>query len=186
MKKTLRSIIALMILLCTVFAISSCVAQPPKDLETAADNFEDADYDVVMYYDDADDIYIAGVVEYLLARENEKDGETLYIYVFETAKAAKLYYNTLKLGRDHEIESIKNSIESYKAQIKYMEYILENCDDDLSKSEIESYEDRIESYEEDIEEMMEELEELKKEYVLGISGKTVWYGTKQAIKDAKG
>lgn len=181
MKKTLRSIIALMILLCTVFAISSCVAQPPKDLEKAADNLEDADYNV-SYSDDEDELSV-GIVERLYASDEDN---FLMVIVFDNAKTAKLYYNNTKLSLNQQIEEIKSEIEYNKSQIKYYEHILKQYDDDLSNSEADRYEEYIDEYEEEIEDMMEELEELKKEYVLGISGKTVWYGTKQAIKDAKG
>jgi hypothetical protein len=37
-----------------------------------------------------------------------------------------------------------------------------------------------------IEECKEEIDDIKKEYVIGKSGKTVWYGTADAIKDSKG
>lgn len=186
MKKTFRSLVAVVLLLCTIFTISSCslFSRPPRDLEKAADNLEDEDY-YVRYYDDEDDIYIPGVVEYLSA--SDEDGENyLTVLVFKTSKAASLYKQSVKMSLDHEMEEIKNKIEEYKHEIKMLEYTLKKFDDDLDSDEIDEIEEEIDYYEDRIKEYEKELKELKKETVIGKSGKTIWFGTKDALKDSKG
>ena len=95
----------------------------------------------------------------------------LYVTVYATTKLAKLDYE----NRKAQLEYYKESLER---EIKKIKHILDKLDDELKSSEIDDYED-------DLKDLEKQLKEYK-EYVVGISGKTVWYGTKDAIKDSKG
>ncbi len=171
MKKTFLKLIALAVLLCTVFSITSCglfTAKPELDLKDAAKALEDEDYSVY-HYDDEDDLSV-GVAERLSARSDDGD-DYLYITVYETTKMAKLAYEELELENEAEIEYIK-------LEIKTLEYTLKKFEKDLTSDEIDEIEDEIK-------ELEKYLEEMKDEYCFGRKGKAVWEGTKDAIKDSK-
>ena len=70
-------------------------------------------------------------------------------------------------------------IDSLELEIKSVKHILAKYEKDLKSDEIKGYED-------DLKDLEKELEEYKEEYVIGRSGKYVWYGTVDAIKDSKG
>ncbi len=182
MKKIFKSLIAMMLLICMVLAISSCgIVSVPRDLEEAAENLEDEDYRA--YYSDDEDELTPGMTERLYAYG--EDDEMIGVFVFKTAKAANLYYKQLKMSRDHEIERMKNEIEELEHQIKLIEYSLKKFDDDLDNDQIDDYEEEIEELEDEIKELKKELKEMKKDYVIGHFGKRVWFGSKDAFKDAK-
>ncbi len=163
MKKTIKALIALMLVFCTIFTLTSC-SVPEFDLENAKENLEDEDY-YVSYRED----YEIGISEYLYA---SSDDDMLRVFICETRKMAKLIYQELKLSMESEMESLKLEIKSVK-------HILNKFEDEMSDDEIDEYEDRLD-------ELEEQLELYKKEYVIGKRGKTVWAGTKDAIKDSKG
>ena len=168
MKKILSTLLALVMLVTCFMALSACAPRPYlKDLEEAAENLEDADY-FATYTDDEDYLGV-GEVERLTASDD--DDNMLYVVVYASNKLANLSYEELKASLEAEKESTKREIERIK-------HILKKFDDELESAEIEKYED-------DLEELEEELEEYKN-FVIGKSGKTVWYGTKDAIKDSKG
>ena len=144
-------------------------AKPNFDLEDAADNLEDEDY-YVSYSDDEDELSV-GTVEKLTAYD---DDNFLYVTVYATKKLADMAYEELKLELEREEEDLKREINHYK-------YLIKKFEDELDDR------DKLDYYEEVLEELEDELEELKdSEYVFGQSGKKVWYGTKDAIKDSKG
>ena len=163
MKKTIKALVALMLVFCTLFSLTSC-SVPELDLEDAKENLEDEDYYV--NYDEEGE---PGLEESLSARSGD---DFLYVYICESRKIAKLMYQELKLQLDYNIQSTEIEIKSVK-------HILNKFEDDMSDDEIDEYEDRLD-------ELEDKLELLKKEYVFGKRGKTVWYGTKNAIEDSKG
>ena len=168
MKKILSMLLAVVMLATCFMALSACAPRPYlKDLEEAAENLEDADYFAT--YTDDEDYLDVGEVERLTASDD--DDNILYVVVYASNKLASLSYEELKASLEAEKESTKREIERIK-------HILKKFDDELESAEIEKYED-------DLEELEEELEEYKN-VVIGKSGKTVWYGTKDAIKDSKG
>ena len=141
-----------------------------SDLEAVAERLEDADYYAV--YSDDEDMLGVGVVERLYAYENDDDSNNiLVVMVYESASLAKLAYDEAKLNADMEKKEIQLEIKSIKT-------ILKEYSDELKSDEIDEYEDELKELEEELEEY--------KDYVIGKSGKTVWYGTKQAIEDSKG
>lgn len=171
MKKTLFRIFALVITICTLFSLASCFAPKPElDLETAKENLEDADYSVT-YTDDEDKLSV-NVVERLTASEKDDSDNYLSVTVYADAKSAKIAYQEMKDYLDY-------SMAQQKLAIKEIENLLKNYEDDLESDEIDEYEDELK-------ELKKELEEMKDEYVIGKSGKTVWYGTKEAIEKSKG
>ena len=168
MKKILSMLLALVMLVTCFMALSACAPRPYlKDLEEAAENLEDADY-FATYTDDEDNLGV-GVVERLSAYDD--DDNYLYVIVYASNKLASLSYEELKAELEAEKESTKREIERIK-------HILKKFDGELKSDEIDEYEDELKDLEEELEEY--------KNFVIGKSGKTVWYGTKDAIKDSKG
>lgn len=170
MKKLLAVLLVLTMLVGTL-ALTSCGAKPELDLDDAKDALEDAEY-TVMVEDDKDTLkeMIPGLVEMLSARDKDGDN-TIYIYVFDNAKTAKLFYQQMTVSRDQEIEE-------KELMIKFYEHILDTYENDLSSDEISEYEDELK-------ELKKDLEESKDEFCYGRSGKTVWYGTEKAVEATK-
>ena len=176
-----KKLIALFVLVATLFVFASCSMPPKLDLEKAADNLEDNDY-VVMHTDDEDELE-AGMKEMLRAMKMDKDGdddEYLLVIKFETFKLAKLYYKQLKLQFKTEKDEYEAEIAALKLEIKTAKYELKKYDDDSAWDE-----DDIDELEEELEELQEEFKKFKKEGKFGIIGKTVWTGTAKAFKDSK-
>ena len=171
MKKILSMLLVVVMLATCIMALSACAPKPAlKDLEEVAETLEDADY-YASYSDDEDYLGI-GMVERLYAYDKDDDSDnTLVIIVYESAKLAKIAYKEAKLNLEMEEKELK-------LEIKKIETILKEYSGELKSAEIDAYEDELKDLEEEL--------ELYKEYVVGISGKTVWYGTKEAIKDSKG
>ena len=165
MKKFLSLLLAGIMIFSCMLAFSSCVARPEKDLDDARDNLEDEDY-IVSYSDDSDQ---PGYEEYLYAR-NDKD-DTLTVIIFSDTKLAGMYYDEMKAQIQYEKETIKR-------EIKALEHMLKKYDDDMDSDEVDEMEDEIK----DLKKELKEYDEI----VIGKSGKTVWMGTKDAIKDSKG
>ena len=169
MKKILSMFLAVVMIATCIMALASCAPRPLlKDLEKAADNLEDEDYHA-SYTDDEDRLGV-GMVERLTASSEDGD-DYLYVVVFETSKLASIAYDEAKLNLEHEKETLK-------LEIKRIKHILKKFDSDLKSDEIDEYEDELKELEEELEEY--------KNFVIGKSGKTVWYGTKDAIKDSRG
>ena len=165
MKNTMKKLLALALVICSLFSFASCsilAPKPAKDLEDAKEALEEADY-IVTYYENEDDD--SSVVEYLTARNGD---DRIHVTKYATLRAAQLAYKALKLERNYEIKELKLQIKSLKYEMRKF------ADSDTE-----------DMYEEYLDELKEELADLKSEYVIGISGKTVWYGTKDAIKDTK-
>lgn len=160
MKRILAAILLVVLAFSSVILLSSCGAKPELDLEEAKDNLEDEKYTV--YYDDDAE----GGVEESLYASNKDD--FLSVTVYTDAKYAKLQYEELKM-------EMKQEKENAKLKIKILEYELEEYSKDIDKDE---WKEEIKEYEEELEQM--------EEIVIGRSGKTVWYGTKDAIKASKG
>ena len=168
MKRILAAMLVVILAFSSVILLSSCAAKPEMDLEKAKDNLEDEDYSV--NYSDEDNE--TGIEEYLSASKTKGDDyDYVRIIKFSDAKLAKLEYKGLKQDRDTYKKEIKLELEKY-------EYMLSKYDDELTSEE----EDYIK---EEIKELEKELEEYD-DYVIGRSGKTVWYGTKAAIEASKG
>lgn len=174
MKKTLSLLLALVMIISCMFAITSCGGgnqgpKPELDLKDAEDNLEDEDYNV-MSYDDPDDISEIGVEEKLYAIDEDYE-ESLTILVFIDSKTAKKYY-------DANIGMIELQKQALEDQLAWYEYVVKNLEDEVDDDDIDNAEDRIES----LEDQLKELDEM----CYGISGKTVWQGTEKAVKASKG
>lgn len=170
MKKSIKNLFMVTLLLTLIFTLASCGGQGPKpnlDLDEVKDNLEDKDY-YVSLVDDEDDLDV-GVEQELYA---DGDGDDyVYIIEFKDAKMAKLAFKGLKLENESEIESLKLSI-------KNIENKLEKYEDDLNSFQIDTYENQLK-------ELNKELERRQDEKCYGISGKFIWQGTEDAIKDTK-
>ena len=166
MKKLFAALLALTMLV-GMFALTSCnKAKPELDLEKAEKALEDAKYTVVVA-DKKEDIDMPGV-EKMLRAYDEKGENYLYMYVFEDAKTAKLFYQQMKVSYDQAIEELE-------LEIKYYEHILDTYKDDMDS-------DAIDDMEDELKDMKEELEEYKEDYSFGRDGKTVWNGTVKAVE----
>lgn len=165
MSKNLKIALTFTLLLCTIFSLCSCM-RPALNLEKAADKLEDEGY-YVGYDDEASDSNPA-FKETLVAYSED---DYIYIVKLNHSKAANLYYEQLQMEQDYKIDSLKLEIETLKFEIKKYG---DEYDDDV-----------LEAMENKLEDLEEELKEYKEEYRIGKSGKTVWEGTKTAIKDSK-
>lgn len=177
----MKKLVALLLVVSTLFIFASCSIPPKLDLEKAAENLEDNDY-AVIYTDDEDELE-AGMKEILMATKMDKDGdddESIYIVKFETFKLAKLYYKQLKLEYKEDITDYKERIKALKLEIKIAKYELKKFDDDSGLDD-----DDIDELKEELEDLREEFKEFKKDSKFGIMGKTVWCGTAKAFKDSK-
>ena len=176
-----KKLIALFVLVATLFVFASCSMPPKFDLEKAEDNLEDHDY-TVQYTDDADDLD-EGMKELLYAYKSDEDDDDrdyLYVAKFETMKLANLYYKQLKLNFKTEKDEYEAEIAALKLQIKIAKYELKKYGDDSGWDD-----DDIDDMQDELKELKEEFKEYKKDYKFGILGKTVWYGTAKALKDSK-
>lgn len=175
----MKKLLALLLVICSVFSLASCSLlgpKPPKDLEDVADELEDSKKYTAYWTDDEDDIGNPAIKEKLRIYGIDEDGyrdydDYLEVTVFDTRRAAKLYYKELKTDHQYEIDECKN----YIAQLKYL---INHYEDDFDSDELDDLEDELKD-------AKKELEELQKEIVLGISGKRVWYGSKDTLKDIK-
>ena len=170
MKKIKVLLLAVALLLVCTMALSACslfAPKPNKDLEEAAENLEDEKY-MVTYTDDEDELEV-NVAEKLYATDGKDN--YLSVTIYNDSKSASLAYKEMKMQYDAEIDEIKLEIKNYENMIKKYE-------DDLDNDDIDDYEDEIKELEKELEEA--------KDFVFGKSGKMVYAGTKDAIKDSKG
>ena len=179
MKNLILRLIALAVLACCILSFASCggSVKPELNMKDAEDALEDEGYTVET--GDGDDYiennsyspyYGYALDEYLEAHDD--DYNYLYIYVFESASMAKLYYKGIAESQEMYIANIQTELDYYNKLLKKYE-------DDMDRDHIKELEDEIESLEEDLEERVDE-------YVFGIKGKTVWYGTLDAVEDSRG
>ena len=171
MKKFLAIVLVLALLAGCAYLVFDYFDSRPNigDLEKTKENLEAAGYTVMLITAEDKIGYLPdGAVKYLSA--SDKDDNTLVIYVYENRELAKLKYEQLKCSLEYQIESIE-------LQIEQLEYDLEN-NEDLTDDEIKLIEKRIDTYEEALEQF--------KSYKVGRSGKTIWYGTKDAAKASRG
>ena len=161
-------ILTLILCIIMIFAITSCSAKPEFDLDNAKENLEDNDYTVNVYDENDEDDLAPGETEKLVASNSD---EYICIIIYEDTDMAKLTYEKWKFTYDSEIKTLE-------LQIKTIKHILDKYEGDLTSDEIDDYEDEIK-------ELNKNLEKTKEDYVFGISGKIVWYGTADAIEDSK-
>lgn len=169
MKKIISSFVAFIMIIGLVLSVSSCVAIPKLDLKQAERALKEENY-YVSYIDDAEDLDAGELERFSASSRDEKD--YLYVTRYETIKLAKLNYEVIKLERQSNIDSIKK-------EIKVIEYTLKKFDKELSRTEYNDLSD-------DLENLYDALDTLQKDLSIGINGKYVWIGTKNAIKDSKG
>lgn len=166
MKKILKSIVAILLIISSIFTLVSC-ARPKKDIDEAADNLRDSGYKVTFTSSDETDV---GIETKLVAY---KDGSMcLQLVEFESTKLAKLYYQALKMA-------IQDKIQENKLSIKAMKHMINKFKDDLSSDEISSYKQMIVDLKAENKELREQLN------CTGRSGKYVWQGDLEAIKATK-
>ena len=168
MKKIISAVLCLVTVLMCVLALASCGAKPELDLETAAENLEDNDYEV--YFSDDEDELEPNVSAKLSASDGDEN--SIYIVTYKDSKSASIAFDELKLQIDYEKKSTEN-------KIKELENLLKKYEDDFEDD------DEIEEIEDEIKDLEKELEEFDEKYCYGKSGKTVWYGTNDAAKDSK-
>ncbi len=168
MKRILAAFLALLMVLGSVMMFASCGEKPKLNLEKAEKNLDDEDY-IVRLTDDEDDLEV-GMSEMLYASNGS---DYICIIKFKKSSTAKLAYQEIEYKYDC-------SVKECEMEIKSLEHILKTYEDDLKSSEIDNYEDQLK-------EMEEKLEDLKEQddYIFGRSGKYIWYGTPDALKDSK-
>lgn len=176
MKKFLAKLCTGLLALVCLLSISACA--PKLNIDKAEENLKDAGYTVMVADSDAE---LKTVVSYLGLPSNasisveealiaKEDENYLYMMKVEKSSLAKVYYNMVKASFDAEIEEMKNEIKLYEKFLKLY-------DDELTSAEIDAIEDAIK-------EMKEELKEAKA-IEIGRSGKWLWVGNKDGVKDSK-
>ena len=177
------SALAALILIVILVPILLAPPKPNFDLKEAENNLEDKDYTVnTTEYKHPEDSN--GRLERLSA--TSEDGESnLEIVIFDNAKLANLYYEECKLEREAKIYIYEMQIKAQENELKELQTLLSKYGKELSSSEIDDLGDEIAELLSDIKEAKADLKELKNESVVGKSGKKVWAGTKDAIKDSK-
>jgi hypothetical protein len=169
MKKILKSIVAVLVIVSSLLMLASC--SPKKDFYKAEENLKNDGYSVTVIRSDDDNEH--GIETKLTASKSESS-ETFEIVMieFESTKLAKLYYQSLRM-------QIQNQIEENKLAIKAMKHMVNKFKDDLSTGEIDEYKNAIEDLKEENKELREQLR------CTGRSGKIVWYGDPEAIAATK-
>ncbi len=167
MKRTLKIVLAISLIMIFVLSVVSCGAGGNLDIDKAESALKDEEYNVNIVKDD--DYNGIPVVRTFIAN---KGTEYISIVEFEKSATAKLFYQNAKALYDAEIEEIENEIKLY-------EHFLKEYDDVLKSDEIDDFEDEVKS-------LKEELDDAKEDYAFGYSGKVFWYGTADAVEDAKG
>ena len=167
MKKLLALLLSVAIIVMCVLAFASCSAKPELNLDDAKDNLEDEDYSV-FYEDDEDNLEVN--IKERLSASNEDDSLTIIVYA--DLKSAKLAEKSFNLSSEAQLKNLK-------LQLETLEHELNAYEDELDSDEIDEYEDEIK-------EIKKEIEDFGTDRIFGRSGKTVWYGTENAIKDSKG
>lgn len=171
MKTYLKRFSFVAVLIVLVLTLASCSPSPKLDLKKAAENLREKDYYVIYfgdYYFDEYDIDEMYLKEELRATDG---GDYLHIYKFRDLRSAKLFYKTCKVEYNNEIETLKLEIKMNRNMLNRYPFKLTSLDK--------------EDLQEEIKLLKEELKEFKKENVIGRSGKYVWVGTADAIKDSK-
>jgi mevalonate kinase len=171
MKKIISALLVLVMLIGCALTLTSC-AKPELNFEKAKANLEKAGYDV-KYSAKASELKSFGYLGLVEALEAENDdGEEIVIAKFDKTKTAKLYIKEQEMSKDRQIEYIKY-------EIKAMEHMLRTYEEQYSA-------DEIKELNEERKEAKEALEAMKEEFIVGRSGKTVWYGTKAAVEASRG
>lgn len=161
MKKFLSIFLVLVTMLAVCTSLVACGDPKPQlNLERAEKALEKNGY--VVSVKDGDDYsgFMGYALEgYLLAHEKDDGDNIIHIYEFKTAKAARLYYNFIKMDYG------KGS-----ATYKFYKRCLRKYGDDMDKDKRKYIEDYLEELEEE---------------VCGRSGRYVWCGTKDALNATK-
>ncbi|MBE5739792.1 MAG: hypothetical protein E7349_02925 [Clostridiales bacterium] len=171
MKKFWKTLLSCLLMIISTLSICCCAPKPALDIDDAKDALEDADYDVEFITNpDTDEVEFAESIDKYLTAEGEND-EYICMILFDSATMAKKYYNTL-------LYSVESEIKQMEANIKACEYYLKKYDEKIKSDERDEIEDWIKEDKKDI-------EKYEEEYCIGRSGKLVWYGSIDAIKDTK-
>ena len=170
MKKILKSIVAVLVVVSSLLMLVSC-GSPKKDFYKAEDNLNKNGYSVtVIRSDDEND---DGIETKLTASKPSSDKTSRIVMIeFESNKLAKLYYQSLRM-------QIQNQINENKLAIKAMKHMINKFADDLESGEINEYKSTIEELKQENKELREQLR------CIGRSGKIVWQGDSEAILATK-
>ena len=183
MKKHLKKIFFAISLMVLTLTLASCGPSPKFNLEKAAENLERRDYRVSYEDDyDEDDIDEMMIKESLFAHDGD---EEVTIYKFRDAGTAKAYIKAMKLQRQYEIDEIKYEIKLLQLEKKSLIHLMIRYAFKLEDDDFDDITEEIKDIQDEIKECREEIKDIKKEYSFGRIGKTVWVGTKEAIKDTK-
>ena len=174
MKKILATMLAILMIATSVLTFASCFgAKPEMDFAKIEEKFKDDEKVMVNYEKDADKLD-ANVEEEIsvtkMPESEDDDAEFVYIIRYKDTKSAKIAYEGLKM-------QLENSKKSIKLEIKEYENLLKQYEDKLDSEEIDDIND-------DIKDLKEDLEDLDN-YSFGRSGKVVWYGTEDLVKETK-
>lgn len=178
MKKFLAVLICVLTVVACAVPMTGCSLFAPKpetELSVAEENLKAEGYEVYTNeLQTTDDIIDNAGVQKSLSAKKYEDGEivsSLVIRIYSRKSVAKAVYKQFKL----ELDVSKDFL---KAEISYIEAMLEEYEYDLSSEEKTEFN-------EELAELKEELETYN-DIVYGRSGDTIWYGHKSAIEASKG
>lgn len=171
MKTYLKRFSFVAVLIVLVLTLASCSPSPKLNLEKAAENLRQNGY-YASYYDeddfdetDIDEMNLKGKVS------ASYGNDYVIIYKFRDVRSAKLFYKAYKAEYDLEVKILKLEIKMYRNLLFRYPFKLSEFDKKDLLEEIQL--------------LKEDIKDFKKENVIGRSGKYVWVGTADAIKDSK-
>lgn len=169
MKKIISLLLALVMAVGCMLAVTSCGAEPELDFAVAEANLKLAGYSVNsrVFEDDVER------VKTLSASKEISDDvkETIVITEYADATLAKLALEQQELGFEME----KKAIELY---VEYYEHLIDEYASSYSAEKLADMKEKLNDYKVDL--------EMAENYVFGRSGNIVYYGTKAAIEATKG
>ena len=161
----MKRIIAFVMVLACIFALTSCMGSAIKyDHQVAKSKLEKCGYTIKDYEPD----YETGVVGYIHAENS--DGEEIYLMYFSNVTIARSAYKYVK--KMHAANMAELQLE-----MKMLDYSINENGDIDTDAKGEYYKDYLE---------IEEELDVYKQYKCGIYSNLVWYGTKKAIEDING
>lgn len=170
MKKIFSLLLAVVMIVGCMLAVTSCGAEPELEFTIAEANLKLAGYSVQTAYtpEQAKDFGL-GIVKGISARNSDTE-DFLQIAEFDSSSTAKLYVE------QYEIQ-IEQKIAKYELKIEYYEYMLEEYGSQLSSSELQQYNESLANYRKNLANY--------ETRVVGRSGNIAWYGTEAAVEASK-
>ncbi len=168
MKKIISLLLALVMAVGCMLAVTSCGAEPELDFVVAEANLKLAGYSVNsrVFEDDVERVKTLSA-----SKEINDIEDTIVITEYTDSTLAKLALEKQELSFEME----KQAIELY---IEYYEHLIDEYASSYSAEKLADLKEKLNDYKVNL--------EMAENYVIGRSGNIVYYGTKAAIEATKG